>query len=75
MKWVLVITWITFSYGSGSGVEVTTWPTLKECYTVGKYAQESFQRLYAAGNTVNFNCIPSTGEAPNCGGSKMEPCK
>jgi hypothetical protein len=75
MKWVLIITWVTVGFSKGSGIEVTTWPTLKECFAVGKAAQENFQRLYEAGNSANFSCIPSTGAEPTCGGNKLAPCK
>lgn len=76
MKWVLIITWITVGHANfaGSGIEVTTWPTLEECFAVGTAAQQNFQRLYADGNSANFSCMPSTGREPTCGGSKMEPC-
>lgn len=77
MKWVLVIAWISFGgHGAGgSGVEISTWPTLKECFAVGEQAQGLFQRLYSTGNSLSFNCIPSTGGKPTCGGSNMDTCK
>lgn len=73
MKWVLIIVWMTPGYG-GSGVEVTTWPTLEECFNVGNLAQENFQRMLSA-NTANFSCITSNGKEPTCGGTGMEPCE
>lgn len=80
MKWVLIITWVTtFSNAGGgnggSGVDVTTWPTLGECFSVGRAATENFEKLFSSHNTASFSCVTSTGKPPTCGGTGMEPCR
>lgn len=71
MKWVLVVAWM----GAGSsGVDVTTWPTLAECFAVGERVTDQYEHLYPDAHTASFTCNTSTGTKPTCGGTGMAPC-